>query len=270
MPTLLRRALPALLLLAAIAAVAAPGAARTRPSDDRPNETSTATPPPYHPNLSIAFGPFALGAKRSEIDHLAGTASNPKNDVVRYQLQDGETVSVTYANDAAKAISITRPFGAKTKALLATSDGIRLGAPIGAALPLYGPPAAEEPGKGPGYTLYAWRMHEGRSVVFQTFLGSIVSVDLLPPNPYPPDVKILGGSGTSQEDPLKISAPTHDKAVEAEYTWLQRVNCGAAGFRFVYEKNLTDKNRKLEKLSLYCDADQAVYFFDVTDVPKTK
>ncbi|MDE2571472.1 MAG: hypothetical protein KGM44_02985 [bacterium] len=270
MSTVLRRLLPAsLLLAAALVAFAAPGAARSKSNaNDVPNEMSSATPPPYRANLQVAFGPFAIGTSRADLDRISGKKSDPKMARVRYELQDGEAATVTFASDKALEINIARPITEKSKAVLSTTDGIRLGAPIGAVLPLYGAPADREPGTGPGYTLYAWRMQSGRSVVFQTFLGRIVQVDLLPPKAYTSGVSVDGGGGTSADDPVAITAPSHDLAVEAEYTWLSRIDCGAAGFRFAFERDIAQKQRRLEAIGLYCADDQRIYFFDVTKVPK--
>ena len=267
----LRRFLPALLLLAAAAVTfASPGAAKPHGDDaNRPNEMSSATPPPFHPNLQVAFGPFHLGAMRSELDRISQVDAPSTAQRVKYAVQDGEQVLVTYAGDTAVEINIERALTEKTKAVLSTSDGIRLGAPIDAVLPLYGEPDSKEDGAAPGYTLYAWRMQEGRSIVFQTFLGRIVGVDMLPPPPYPSGVRVSGGGGASESDPVVISAPTHDLAVEGEYDWLARIDCGAAGMRLAFEKDSSSNGKRLEALGLYCADDQRIYFFDVTSVPKS-
>lgn len=268
MSTLLRRLLPAFVLLSAVvAAFAAPGAARPHGNDEqRPEEMSTATPPPFHPNLQLAFGSFALGATRAQIDRASGVPQATTAGKVTYAAPDGEEVTVSFVDDSAAEIHVTRPLDAKGKAVLSTSDGIRLGAPIDAALPLYGPPDTMEAGNGPGYTIYAWRMQGGRSVAFQTFLGRIVSVDLLPPQPYPSGVSVGNGGGSSESDAVAITAPSEELAVQAEFEWLSRIDCGAAGFRFAFEKNLSPGGRRLEAIGLYCGEDQRVYLFDVTGV----
>ena len=266
----LRRILPALLLVAAAAlAFASPGAAKPHGDDaNRPNEMSTATPPPFRPNLKVAFGPFHLGATRGELDNISRVDSSSTAQRVKYVVQDGEQVLVTYANDAAVEIHIERALTEKSKAILSTSDGIRLGAPIGAVLPLYGEPDSKEDGNAPGYTLYAWRMQEGRSIVFQTFLGRIVGAAMLPPPSYPSGVSISGGGGASESDPVVVSAPSHALAVEGEYDWLARIDCGAAGMRLAFEKDSASNGKRLEALGLYCADDERIYFFDVTNVPK--
>jgi|GEM_PF-7097545 len=270
MSTLFRRILPVLfLLVTAVVAFAAPGIARPHgDTADRPDEMSTATPPPFHPNLQVAFGPFHLGATRTELDKAAGATDPSTEPRVEYSAPDGEEVTVTYAGGRAAEIHIERPLNAQQKAMLSTSDGIRLGAPIDAVLPLYGEPEAKEAGTAPGYTLYAWRMQAGTSIVFQVFLGRIVAVDMLPPDAYPRGVTVGGGSGVSENDPIVIDAPTRESAVQSEFAWLSRIDCGASGFRFAFEKNVTVNGKPLEAIGVYCALDERVFFFDLGKVGK--